>query len=86
MNTIHSNHFEFYEELTAVIQKEPADAFPEEMIGAFAAIGIKKGNPFAPDARMKKIVTEAAAIANATARALTFNPRKQSIFYVKDRK
>jgi hypothetical protein len=35
----------------------------------FAAIGIKKGQPFEPDARMKKILTEAVAIGNATARA-----------------
>ncbi len=84
-NTIHANNFEFYEELNVVIQKEPADAFPAELVGAFASIGIKKGKPFKPDARMKKILTEAAAIANATARAMVYRPRKQSVFYVEDR-
>jgi len=84
-NTVHANNFEFYEELNEVIQKEPADAFPAELVGAFASIGIKKGQPFKPDARMKKILTEAAAIANATARALTFSPRKKNVFFYEDR-
>ena len=56
-NTIHANDFHFYEELNAVIQHEPADAFDPEIVGLFAAIGIKKGQPFAPDARMKGILT-----------------------------
>jgi hypothetical protein len=84
-NTIHANNFEFYEELNEVIQKEPADAFPAELLGDFASIGIKKGQPFKPDARMKKILTEAAAIANATARAISFSPRKKNVFFYEDR-
>jgi hypothetical protein len=86
MNTIHANNFHFYEELNAVIQYEPADSFPPELVGLFASIGIKKGEPFEPDARMKKILTEAVAVGNATARALTFAPRKQSVFFYPDRK
>ena len=39
-------------------------------MGPLAAIGIVKGKPFAPDARMKKILTEALAVANATSRSL----------------
>jgi hypothetical protein len=41
-----------------------------------AAIGIEKGKPFEPDARMKKILTDAAAIGNAAARAISFFPRE----------
>jgi hypothetical protein len=85
MNTIHANDFHFYEELNAVIQYEPADSFPAELVGQFASIGIKKGQPFNPDARMKKILTEAVAIGNTTARALTFAPRKKSVFFYPDR-
>lgn len=84
-NTIHANGYHFFEELNDVIQKEPADAFSPELTGTFAAIGIKKGQPFAPNARMKRILTEAAAIGNATARALTFNPRRDSAFTYPDR-
>jgi hypothetical protein len=85
-NTIHANNFEFFEELNAVIQYEPADAFNPELVGLFAAVGIKKGQPFNPDARMKKILTEAVAVGNATARALTFAPRKASVYFYPDRK
>ena len=36
-----------------VIQKEPLDMLDPETRGLFASIGIEKGKPFAPDARMK---------------------------------
>lgn len=85
-NTIHSNDFKFYEELNAVIQHEPGDAFDPELVGLFASIGIKKGRPFSPDARMRKILAEAVAVGNATARALTFAPRKPSVYFYPDRK
>jgi hypothetical protein len=85
-NTVHANNFAFFEELNAVIQYEPADAFDPELVGLFASIGIKKGQPFDPDARMRKILSEAVAVGNATARALTFAPRKQGVFYYPDRK
>lgn len=85
MNTVHANDFKFYEELNAVIQYEPEDAFDPELVGLFAAIGIKKGSPFEPDARMKQILTEAVAIGNATARAISFAPRKQSVYFYPDR-
>jgi hypothetical protein len=79
-NTIHANDEHFYEELNAVIQYEPADAFNPELVGLFASIGIKKGEPFAPDARMKKILKDAAAIGNATARSIVFRPRDSCLF------
>ena len=84
-NTIHANNEYFYEELNAVIQYEPADAFNPELVGLFSSIGIKKGKPFAPDARMKKILKDAAAIGNATARALTFNSRNKAVYFYPDR-
>lgn len=86
MNTVHANNFEFYEELNAVIQNEPSDAFDPELVGLFASIGIKKGQPFEPDARMKRILTEAVAIGNTTARAITFSPRKPRYYIWSDRK
>jgi hypothetical protein len=60
-----------------VIQHEPANAFDPETVGLFAAIGIKKGQPFAPDARMKAILTDAVAAGNATARAIVFASRDE---------
>jgi len=81
MNTVHANDFHFFEELNAVIQYEPADSFDPELVGLFASIGIKKGQPFKPDARMKKLLTEGVAIGNATARSITFRPRNESAYF-----
>jgi len=85
INTIHANNFHFFEELNAVVQYEPADAFNPEIVGVFASIGIKKGQPFEPDPRMKKLLTEAVAIGNGAARAISFRPRKSSVFFYEDR-
>jgi hypothetical protein len=74
-NTIHANNFEFYKELDHVIQKEPLDLFDPELRGLAAAIGIRKGKPFAPDERMTRILTDAIAVGNATARAISFRNR-----------
>ncbi len=74
-NTIHANDFEFYEELDHVVQREPLELFDPELLGLAAAIGIRKGQKFAPDARMRKILTDAVAVGNATARAISFRNR-----------
>ena len=81
MNTIPPNDFSYFEMLNAVVQREPATALDAELMGPLAAIGIVKGKPFAPDARMKKILTEALALANATSRSLFMNPRDPSWYY-----
>ena len=57
-----------------------------KLIGQIASIGIVKGKPFMPDARMKKILTDAATVGNATLRMLNMSPRdaeklKEHIFW-----
>ena len=81
INTIPPNDWTFYEMLDQVVQREPATSLDPELMGPIAAIGIIKGKPFAPDARMKKIMTEALTLANATSRALFMIPRDPSWFY-----
>ncbi|WP_390887165.1 DUF1214 domain-containing protein [Bradyrhizobium ottawaense] len=81
MNTLPPNDWTFYDMLNEVVQKEPATSLDAELMGPVAAIGIVKGKPFAPDARMKKIMTDALALANATSRALFMVPRDPSWFY-----
>jgi hypothetical protein len=76
-NTIHRMDYGFWEEVNAVIQKEPIDGLDVEIRGMLASIGIEKGKPFKPDARMKKILAEAANVGAVTARALTARPRDQ---------
>jgi hypothetical protein len=81
MNTLPPNDWTFYEMLNEIVQKEPATSLDPELMGPIAALGIIKGKPFAPDARMKKIMTEALALANATSRSLFMSPRDPSWFY-----
>ncbi len=74
-NTIHANDYTFYEHLNEIVQKEPLDMLDPETRGLLASIGMEKGKPFKPDQRMKKILTDAVAIANATARSIVWYPR-----------
>ena len=59
-STIHAMDASFFEEVNEVIQEEPTNAVDPETLGLLASIGIEKGTPFAPDARMKHILAEAA--------------------------
>ena len=79
-NTVHSASFRFYEELHAVIDREPIEFLDPELRGLFASIGIQKGKPFSPDERMKKILTQAAKLGNATVRAIFWYERNQDEF------
>jgi len=58
-----------------------AEAYDSEILGLAASIGIKKGRAFNPDERMQKILTEAAAIANASARSILFRPRNKDVYF-----
>jgi hypothetical protein len=73
-NTIPPNDYTFFEMINANVQDEPATSYDVELAGQLAAIGIAKGKPFNPDARMKKILTDAAAVGNAAGRALNWRP------------
>jgi hypothetical protein len=79
-NTIHAMDFSFFEEVNRVVQEEPGDAIAPEALGLLASIGIEKGKPFQPDERMKKILTEAAAVGGATARALGYRSRTKEAY------
>jgi hypothetical protein len=84
-NTISANDFSYYDELNAVVQHEPADWVDPDTVGLYAAIGIQKGKPFAPDARMKKILTDAVAVGNAVARSDLFASRDPRTRIYQDR-
>lgn len=69
-NTIPPSDYGFFEMINANVQDEPATSYDVELAGQLAAIGIVKGKPFAPDDRMKAILTDAAAVGNAFGRSL----------------
>ena len=64
INTVQPNTYLYWEYLNKLIQEEPAGAIGPEITGQIAAIGIEKGKPFLPDARMKKILEEGVAVGN----------------------
>jgi hypothetical protein len=70
MNTLPPNDFGHYELLDRLVQMEPAEALDPELAGQFAAIGIVKGEKFAPDPRLRTILDEAVAVGNAAARTV----------------
>ena len=74
-NTIHDNDINFYYHVNDVIQEEPYEMIDAETRGLLASIGIEKGKEFNPDERMKRILTDAVAIGNATARSIVWYPR-----------
>jgi hypothetical protein len=81
-NTIGSTDYSFYEDINELVQEEPVEASDPETLGLLATIGIEKGKPFKPDARMKKILTEAAVVGDITARTLSYKSRlKKAYFY-----
>ena len=79
--TIHRSDYEIFEEINEVVQAEPGDGQDPEILGLLESIGIKKGQPFKPDARMKKILTDAANVAAVTARAICARPHDLFKFY-----
>jgi hypothetical protein len=80
--TVAPADYAFWEYLNQVVQEEPTESVDTVTLGFYASIGIQKGKPFAPDARMKKILTDAAAVGDATARAINYRMRlKEAYFY-----
>ncbi len=53
------------------------EAFSKELLGKLASLGIEKGKPFAPDARMQKIFATAAEEGVAMSRAIAFDSRDE---------
>ena len=84
-NMVGPADYRFWEMLNGVVQTEPTDTVDATTLGFWASIGIQKGKPFAPDARMRRILTEAAAAGDATARVLGFRVREKEAYFFDDR-
>ena len=80
-NTIGHADYSFWSALNQAVQEEPSNSLDPNTLGLYAAIGIEKGKLFAPDERMKKILIEAAAVGDATARAIAYKTRQKDAYY-----
>ena len=83
-NMVNPADYRYWELLNQAVQEEPSESLDQVRLGFWASIGIEKGKPFAPDARMKAILTEAAAVGDATARAISFHMPASEDYYYKD--
>ncbi|HMH12619.1 MAG TPA: DUF1254 domain-containing protein [Edaphobacter sp.] len=80
MNTVPPADFSYFEMLNEAVQMQAADVMDPEIAGQLAAIGIVKGKPFNPDARMKKILAEALVVGNAAMRTMSIGGRPSEGF------
>lgn len=75
MNTVMPSDDEYFAFAGELVHDQPASALDPEVAGELAALGISKNEPFRPDARMRGILAEAAAVGNAIARTMTCRVR-----------
>ena len=80
-NFVPPGDYPFWELLNRAIQEEPSEGSDPTTLGLFASIGIVKGKPFSPDARMKKILNDAANIGAVTARTIAFKMREKDAYF-----
>lgn len=74
----------YWERLADIINREPVEARDRMVMAMLAGIGIEKGKRFAPDARQRKILEDAAVVGEAMAMTLSFNKRTPGARYRAD--
>jgi hypothetical protein len=80
------NNRQFWQQLYNVIDSEPPNPRFHYFYGELAALGIAKGKPFAPDARMTGILEKAARTANSQMRVESFDDRRPARIVWPDRR
>ena len=80
-STIHRMDYNIFEEINEVVQVEPSQGESAEILGMFASIGIKKGQPFEPDARMTEILKAAASAGALTVKTIWTSPRDEMFYF-----
>lgn len=70
-----------FDMLNEIIQYEPTELFDTEQLGRLSTLGIRKGVPFVPDARMEKILDQGAKQGVAMSRVIVYSSREKDIKY-----
>ncbi|WP_300455613.1 DUF1254 domain-containing protein [Desulfobacula sp.] len=84
-NTLFPEDASAFTMLNEIIQYEPAELFSAEQLGRLASLGLEKGKPFNPDARMTGILDQAAKQGVAMSRAIVYASRDKEINYWSNR-
>ena len=77
--------YSFFEGLAEFVEQEYVGPEDWSMRGMMASLGIVKGQPFAPDERMKEILTAGAEVGMKMAQALRFGDKLPETRYYDDR-
>lgn len=74
----------YWERLAQAIDVEPVEDRDRFFVAMLKPLGIKKGKPFNPDERQRRILTEAALVGEAMAKANAFEKRMEGYRYNPD--
>jgi len=81
INTVFADTLRYFELLAMLVDEEPAELFDPSERWQMQALGIEKGKTFNPDEKTKALLSEAARIGGAIARANTYaNPNTTSFY------
>ncbi len=75
---------EFWEQLAAVINREPVDDRDRFFVAMLRPLGIERGKDFKPDERQRRLLTEGAQVGELMAKANSFDKRFQGSRYRPD--
>ncbi len=83
LNMMYPTDYAYWTKLKAFVDYEPIKAITPELRGVLAAIGIIKGQPFAPTARQKKLLEKAVLMAPKMilAQRMVDRPDKRNLYY-----
>lgn len=81
IDTLFPENFRYFELLAKLVQEEPSELFDPLERAQMQAIGIDKGKPFNPDEKTKALLSEAAKIGGAIARANTYDSPSTVYYY-----
>jgi hypothetical protein len=85
LNSLPPEDGSVFEMLNEIVQHEPRELFGAEQLGRLTTLGIRQGEPFDPDARMQRILDQAAKQGAAMCRAIIYASREPSIKYWPER-
>ena len=81
IDTLFPDNIRYFELLAMLVNEEPSELFDPTERSQMRAIGIEKDKPFNPDAKAKALLSQAARIGGAIARANTYGSPPDGYYY-----